>query len=211
MAAVEKPRPLCVAITLANGDTLHREIPVTTWLSGKRKAKLTVPPGNDVTRVEIDPLFPDAMPKNDIWDRETDELPASWPLIVRNDLIRRRTWALEEGFKPEGTLLSGSAANGVSEAQVVWDTAMAVNALEYLEKNTEYSIIVLSGNGHALKWGIPEQIRRRSMTPHTVIIPHIPGDIEPGSLTIKDVDYIVMFESIGEGTIVNNPSSKTPK
>ncbi len=130
----DAPMPTHLTITLANGETLHREIPVTTWLSGKREAKLTVPPGNDVTRVEIDPLFPDAMSKNDSWDRQTDQLPSSWPVIVRNDLVRRRTWTLDEGFKPEGTLLSGSVANGVSEAQVV-----------SLEGGVEYAIIAVCG------------------------------------------------------------------
>jgi len=130
----DAPMPTHLTITLANGDTLRREIPVTTWLSGNRKATVTVPRGHDVTRVEIDPLFPDVMTKNDSWDRQSDQLPADWPIIVRNDLVRRRASALEEGYRPEGTLLGGSTANRASDVQTV-----------SLEGGVEYSIIAVCG------------------------------------------------------------------
>ena len=48
------------------------------------------------------------------------------------------------------------------EAQLVWDTIMAENALKYLKNNPETSLVVLTGVGHASKWGIPEQLRKRS-------------------------------------------------
>lgn len=80
------------------------------------------------------------------------------------------------------------------EAQLVWDTIMAINALKYLETNKEYLMVVLSGIGHAFKWGIPAQIKKRSITPYMVILPHIDGNIEPGAVNIKDTDYIIMFE-----------------
>jgi hypothetical protein len=74
------------------------------------------------------------MTKNDSWDRQTDELPADWPVIVRNDLVRRRRSALEDDFEPEGTLLSGSTANGASEVHVV-----------SLEGGVAYAIIAVCG------------------------------------------------------------------
>jgi hypothetical protein len=126
--------PTRLTITLANGETLHREVPVTHWLSGKREATVTVDAGNDVTRGEIDPDFPDVMGKNDFWDRQTDDLPSSWPLAVRNDLVRRSNWATDDGFRPEGALLSGSATNRTSETQVV-----------SLEGGVEYAIIAVCG------------------------------------------------------------------
>ena len=82
------------------------------------------------------------------------------------------------------------------EAQLVWDTIMAINALKYLEQNKEYSMVILSGIGHALKWGIPVQIRERSNTSYKVILPYVEDNIEPGEANIKDMDYIIMFEPI---------------
>ena len=78
------------------------------------------------------------------------------------------------------------------EAQLVWDTVMAINAIEYLQAHPNYSLALLAGTGHAWKKGIPEQIRRRSRLPYTVLLPHIPGNIEPESISAEDADYILL-------------------
>lgn len=63
------PMPARVTITLADGTTLQREVPVATWLSGVRTATVTVPRGKTVTRVEIDAAhgFPDIDRTNNVW------------------------------------------------------------------------------------------------------------------------------------------------
>ncbi len=131
----DAPMPTRLTITLADGETLHREIPVKHWLSGTREAVVMVPAGNDVTRVEIDPDFPDVMGKNNFWDRQTDDLPSSWPLAVRSDLVRRSNWATDAGFRPEGELLSGSAAHRTSDTQAIT-----------LEGGVEYAILAVCGD-----------------------------------------------------------------
>jgi uncharacterized iron-regulated protein len=81
------------------------------------------------------------------------------------------------------------------EAQLVWDKVMAINALAYLKNNPQLSMVLLAGSGHAWKRGIPEQIRQRSKLPYTVILPKVSGHIEPGAVTDKDADYIVLAPS----------------
>ena len=63
------PMPARLTITLADGETVTREVPVTTWLSGARTATVTVPRGQTVTRVVIDAAqgFPDVDRKNNVW------------------------------------------------------------------------------------------------------------------------------------------------
>lgn len=78
------------------------------------------------------------------------------------------------------------------EAQLVWDTVMAVNALDYLEANPRYTMVLLTGTGHAWKRGIPAQIRRRSELQCIVFLPHIPKNIEPGLISVEDADYIMV-------------------
>ena len=65
----EAPMPVRLAITLADGSTIQREIPVDVWLRGRRTAEITVP--GTVTRVEIDPerWFPDVDRGNNAWMR----------------------------------------------------------------------------------------------------------------------------------------------
>jgi hypothetical protein len=106
---------------LASGDTLQREIPVTTWLSGTRTATVTVPGGQAVTRVEIDAQheFPDMMRKNNLWAGEAEALAGSLAPAIRNDLVRNRTILLARGYQPEGELLSGSGRSRSSDYRTV--------------------------------------------------------------------------------------------
>jgi len=79
------------------------------------------------------------------------------------------------------------------EAQLIWDQVMARNILEFLKKHPDKTVIVLTGNGHAWKRGVPEQIRTLSeKTRYRVIFPQIPGYIAPHNTTIDDADYILL-------------------
>jgi len=78
------------------------------------------------------------------------------------------------------------------EAQMVWDTAMAINTLEYLKKEPDSVVILLAGAGHVQKGAVPRQIRDRSDIPHTVILPKIQGIIDKETIGVKDADYIML-------------------
>ena len=78
------------------------------------------------------------------------------------------------------------------EAQMVWDTSMAINALDYLEKNPDAAVVLLAGTGHVQKGAVPRQIRERSEVAHTVILPEVEGSIEPGTISIEEADYIML-------------------
>jgi uncharacterized iron-regulated protein len=78
------------------------------------------------------------------------------------------------------------------EAQMVWDTAMAVNTLEYLEKEPNSVVVLLAGSGHVRKGAVPRQIRDRSDMPHAVILPKVDGIIDPQTVGIEDADYIML-------------------
>jgi uncharacterized iron-regulated protein len=70
---------------------------------------------------------------------------------------------------------------------------MAIHALAYLEDNPDFSMILLTGSGHAWKKGIPEQIRLRSSVPYTVLLPQTHGHEVAGTITYEEADYI-LFE-----------------
>jgi uncharacterized iron-regulated protein len=78
------------------------------------------------------------------------------------------------------------------EAQLVWDTVMAINALDYLNNNPSAMIVVLTGAGHAQKNAIPRQISKRSNAAHAVILPEIRGVIDPETVDHSDADYIML-------------------
>jgi uncharacterized iron-regulated protein len=78
------------------------------------------------------------------------------------------------------------------EAQLVWDSAMAVHTLAYLKKNPNAVVVLLAGAGHVQKGAVPRQISIRSQIPHAVILPRIEGIIDPQTVSIKDADYIML-------------------
>jgi uncharacterized iron-regulated protein len=82
--------------------------------------------------------------------------------------------------------------NYFCEAQLVWDNVMAVNALEYLDKNLDALVVVLTGTGHARKDAVPRQISRRSEAAYAVMLPEVKGIIDPGTVDRRDADYLIL-------------------
>jgi len=78
------------------------------------------------------------------------------------------------------------------EAQLVWDSAMAVYSLDYLKRHPEAVVVILAGTGHAQKGAVPRQIQARSNLPYAVILPEISGRIDPETISRKDADYIIL-------------------
>jgi uncharacterized iron-regulated protein len=78
------------------------------------------------------------------------------------------------------------------EAQLVWDSAMAINTLEYLKKYPDAVVVLLAGTGHVRKGAVPRQISLRSETPLAVILPKIKGIIDRQTVSNKDADYIML-------------------
>lgn len=76
------------------------------------------------------------------------------------------------------------------EAQLLWDTVMAVNLVDFINGNPERSVVVLAGSGHAWELGIPIQVRARSTASYRVILPEIPGRLTPENATVLDADYL---------------------
>ncbi len=78
------------------------------------------------------------------------------------------------------------------EAQLVWDSAMAVHTLEYLKKHPDAVVVLLAGAGHVQKGAVPRQISIRSEIPHAVVLPKIEGLIDRQTVSKKDADYILL-------------------
>ncbi|MEJ2217639.1 MAG: M1 family aminopeptidase [Gemmatimonadota bacterium] len=65
------PMPVRLTVTRADSSVGYANIPVDTWLSGRVQASVTVAPGAEVTRVEIDAghWFPDVNRRNNVWTK----------------------------------------------------------------------------------------------------------------------------------------------
>ena len=79
------------------------------------------------------------------------------------------------------------------EAQLLWDTAMAVYAAQYLEANENTILVILAGAGHAQKQAIPAQLAKRAPWPTLVLLPETPGAFEPELVSPSEADYLIRF------------------
>lgn len=79
------------------------------------------------------------------------------------------------------------------EAQLVWDTAMAIYTLAYLKDHPERTVVVLCGMIHAWKKAAPEQAARENAeVEQAVIQPSVKGRWTPGSVSRQDADYLII-------------------
>lgn len=79
------------------------------------------------------------------------------------------------------------------ESQLLWDKSMAWYLFEYLGRRPGKKIVVLTGLNHAWKRGIPDQLTQFSgKSNYKVLLPEIPGIVEPGVITLEDADYIFL-------------------
>lgn len=86
---------------------------------------------------------------------------------------------------------AGMQFENFCEAQLLWDTAMARNAVAYLEKHPQTAMVLLTGSGHARKPGIPARVQKLSALPVAVLLPQTRGIFEPGLTTPAEADYLI--------------------
>ncbi len=78
------------------------------------------------------------------------------------------------------------------ESQLLRDKSMAWYLLDHLRTHSGKKIVVITGITHAWKMGIPDQLRQLSGGDYRVLLPEVPGAVEPGNLTTGDADYIFL-------------------
>ena len=89
------------------------------------------------------------------------------------------------------------------EAQMLWDTMMARNLVEFLEKNPEYRVVVLAGSGHAWKFGIPTQMLEQAEISYRVLLPEVVSRVDRQSVTRDITDYLWLDEGEDGWTFPN--------
>ncbi|MEJ2198194.1 MAG: ChaN family lipoprotein [Desulfuromonadales bacterium] len=80
------------------------------------------------------------------------------------------------------------------EAQLLWDTIMARNLVDFLKENPDYRVVVLAGSGHAWKFGIPRQLIEQADISYRVVLPEIIGRIDRRNVNEKLADYLWLDE-----------------
>ncbi|MCM2265288.1 MAG: ChaN family lipoprotein [Desulfuromonadales bacterium] len=82
------------------------------------------------------------------------------------------------------------------EAQLLWDTMMARNLVEFLKANPEFRVIVLAGSGHAWKFGIPRQLLEQMEVSYRVVLPEVDGRLTRNQVVPDVADYLWLDEGM---------------
>lgn len=109
------------------------------------------------------------------------------------DFIRRAF----SGF--DGHSDNGAEFEHFCEAQMLWDASMAQHLHEYLQRNPQRVVVVLAGNGHSWRHGIPEQLSLLGSYSHRVLLPETHGRTDLNTLGPKDADYLL--QGLEEGPL----------
>lgn len=80
------------------------------------------------------------------------------------------------------------------EAQLLWDTMMARNIIDFLKENPDTRVVVMAGSGHSWKFGIPRQLVEQADISYRVILPEIIGRVDRSSVTVEIADYLWLDE-----------------
>jgi len=78
------------------------------------------------------------------------------------------------------------------EAQMVRDESMAWHLVAYRKKHSRQIIVVLAGVGHAWKRGVAAQMGLGAKLSIRSILPFLPGEGDPRTVTTRDADYLLL-------------------
>jgi uncharacterized iron-regulated protein len=76
------------------------------------------------------------------------------------------------------------------EAQILWDTMMARHLADFLRENPQHRVVVLTGSGHAWKFGMPRQLLEQLDVPYRVILPEVDGRVTRNGIVPEIADYL---------------------
>ncbi len=77
------------------------------------------------------------------------------------------------------------------DAQLIWDESMAERAARYLEAHPGGHLVVLAGDGHVTRSGIPARFSRRSGVEAVNLLQGEPKEFAP-----EDADYVLVSKTI---------------
>lgn len=86
--------------------------------------------------------------------------------------------------------MSESTFKKFCEAQMVWDSSMALKSIDYLKANQEKTLVVLAGSAHSWRRGIPNHVKKLQGPPFVIILPESAASSDISEVTVDETDYV---------------------
>jgi uncharacterized iron-regulated protein len=101
-------------------------------------------------------------------------------------------------MRVHGSRIDEDRFENFCEAQLIWDTTMAYRTVRYLMDHPERTMVIIAGNSHAWKPGIPRQLADFNQElSYRVILPEIPLAQPRERVTKELADYLWLLEVNG--------------
>lgn len=78
------------------------------------------------------------------------------------------------------------------EAQMLWNKSLGRNLKGFMAQNPDKIVVVLTGLGHAMKMGTPDEVFRDTGFSFKVLLPDLPG-LDRLTVTGEDADYLLLL------------------
>jgi len=116
------------------------------------------------------------------------------PLVSCNIDEKYRSF-IEKALSVHATKEGGKKFDSFCEAQLIWDTTMAFRLVQYLKGNPEVTVVVVAGNSHSWRPGIPEQLNRfTDGIEYRIVLPEVPPVQTRDSIDESIADYLWLLE-----------------
>ena len=90
---------------------------------------------------------------------------------------------------------NNSTFESFCEAQLIWDTTMAFRLVRHLERNPGVTVVVMAGNSHSWRSGIPEQLSRfADGIDYRIILPEVPPVQTRQFIDSSVADYLWLLQ-----------------
>jgi uncharacterized iron-regulated protein len=120
-------------------------------------------------------------------DDEKKGLPAGVTCDLNNPQTEFLKRTFQAVFKHEA---GGKVFDYFCEAQAVRNSGMAMHVANYLGRNPGSKVVVLAGNWHAVKHGIPDRLESMGGLSYKVLFSELP-ELGTGNATSDVIDYLI--------------------
>jgi hypothetical protein len=121
-------------------------------------------------------------------DNDKKEIPPhnSWKLNTSQNEYLKKIFSQVFGSNSMGVSFTN-----FSDAHALRNNGIAWNIYKYNQKYPTYHIVVITGTWHAIKNGVPEQLRQYGIIDYKVILPEL-SEFNLQNATSDDSDYFML-------------------
>ena len=166
------------------GNTWHLYSPIYRYARGKNIPLVGLNVPEEITTRVARQGFSSLSPE------QRSQLP-----LVSCDIDEKYKSFIKMALSAHEPSESNGTFESFCEAQLIWDTSMAFRLVRHLERNPGVTVVVMAGNSHSWRSGIPEQLSRfADGIDYRIILPEVPPVQTRQFIDSSVADYLWLLQ-----------------